>query len=566
MAGTNFSRGNLPPNSIDDSEIRKGLSAGDINAEDMLLNSAGFSGNLTPSITNSQLLAEAVDSLVIGGGGINPDSTFFVSPGFSDSGNQFSTVQGAVDAAQAVSGPSNKCLVVVYPGVYTETVTITAAGYISIKGIGKRHSARITGNILIKKTAVYLEDLYFAYDSTNDYAIDAFAETENVIVTDHRCLFTNFPHNMRTRRASSNLADIKSFDGYYILADGSSVFTQNAPSLTNSFSIMQGCTIEALPGFTVRQATISNGIFYSINNTLKDCNEHVAQISGTVYSGGNVYNTGANTGTINYLYSDNLLDTNEIRQLNTSGIKFKDESDNIIANILFAKWLLGDTADGDTAPSERLHILGNILNETPGIDEIEILVDAAKAVQIVLNTGPDALSFFKQGRVAVGKATIDPSALVELFSTDKGLLGIRQTTVQKNAISSPADGLSLHDTDRKNPEFFNGTYWEQPGQSKSTKEVATNYNPSVLTNDYEIVFTDTSSAWTYTIPTEDIASGSTSKRRYVHISDKSGNAGTNNITVAVESGSIFGNAVISSNYGAITIALDGTNAYVVGRT
>lgn len=91
------------------------------------------------------------------------------------------------------------------------------------------------------------------------------------------------------------------------------------------------------------------------------------------------------------------------------------------------------------------------------------------------------------------------------------------------------------------------------------------YNPSALTTDYLIAVTDTSVARAVTISTEDVQSGSTSSPRIMIVKDESGNAGTNNITVALESGNIDGaaNFVINGNYNSVTIYLDGTNGWVI---
>jgi len=52
------------------------------------------------------------------------------------------------------------------------------------------------------------------------------------------------------------------------------------------------------------------------------------------------------------------------------------------------------------------------------------------------------------------------SALFQLNSTSKGFLPPRMTTAQINAISSPAEGLVVYNTDRKRLETYNGTYWK----------------------------------------------------------------------------------------------------------
>ena len=58
--------------------------------------------------------------------------------------------------------------------------------------------------------------------------------------------------------------------------------------------------------------------------------------------------------------------------------------------------------------------------------------------------------FTKQVSIGITKfgssAAIDASALVEMLSTTQGMLLPRMTTAQKNAISSPAEGLVVYDT------------------------------------------------------------------------------------------------------------------------
>jgi hypothetical protein len=53
----------------------------------------------------------------------------------------------------------------------------------------------------------------------------------------------------------------------------------------------------------------------------------------------------------------------------------------------------------------------------------------------------------------------DASAVMQANSTTKGFLPPRMTTVQKNAIASPATGLILYDTTLNLPQFYNGTIW-----------------------------------------------------------------------------------------------------------
>jgi hypothetical protein len=56
-------------------------------------------------------------------------------------------------------------------------------------------------------------------------------------------------------------------------------------------------------------------------------------------------------------------------------------------------------------------------------------------------------------------ATLTASSIVDIQSTTKGFLKPRLTTVQKNAIVTPAAGLEIYDTDLNRPCFYNGTSW-----------------------------------------------------------------------------------------------------------
>lgn len=95
---------------------------------------------------------------------------------------------------------------------------------------------------------------------------------------------------------------------------------------------------------------------------------------------------------------------------------------------------------------------------------------------------------------------------------------------------------------------------------------AANYAPSTLTSDYIITVNTTAAARSVTISTEDRDSGNPRHPRLFVIKDINGNAGTNNITVSLEtSGNIDGSAtfVMNSNYESITLMIDGTNGFII---
>lgn len=70
-------------------------------------------------------------------------------------------------------------------------------------------------------------------------------------------------------------------------------------------------------------------------------------------------------------------------------------------------------------------------------------------------------TFPAAGQVGIGTATPNPSAKLEIKSTGKGFLMPRMTEAQRNAISHPAKGLQVFQTDgAPGFYFYNGTAWE----------------------------------------------------------------------------------------------------------
>jgi len=75
-------------------------------------------------------------------------------------------------------------------------------------------------------------------------------------------------------------------------------------------------------------------------------------------------------------------------------------------------------------------------------------------------------------RVTLGGIRVQPagvggnvvaSAAIQIDATDKGFLPPRMTTAQRDAISSPAEGLVIYNTTTQKLNFRNATAWEQVG-------------------------------------------------------------------------------------------------------
>lgn len=66
----------------------------------------------------------------------------------------------------------------------------------------------------------------------------------------------------------------------------------------------------------------------------------------------------------------------------------------------------------------------------------------------------------RNGSVVVGATNADSKALLKLSSTTQGFLPPVMTTAQKNAISSPPEGLVVYDSTLHKLSIYNGSAWE----------------------------------------------------------------------------------------------------------
>ncbi len=102
----------------------------------------------------------------------------------------------------------------------------------------------------------------------------------------------------------------------------------------------------------------------------------------------------------------------------------------------------------------------------------------------------------------------DPSSMLDVKSTTKGMLVPRMTRMQRNAIVSPATGLMIYQTDSTAGFYhFSGTVWKQVSSGSSTMKpyfVRLTYTSGSITAIEEAKDPDgnnllATSGWTFTI-------------------------------------------------------------------
>ena len=83
-------------------------------------------------------------------------------------------------------------------------------------------------------------------------------------------------------------------------------------------------------------------------------------------------------------------------------------------------------------------------------------------------------------KVGIGTITPDNSAILDLSSTTKGFLPPRLTSIQKNAISTPASGLMIFDTTLSKLNVWNGSAWKNVGNPEIGGDVSGSTAGSIL--------------------------------------------------------------------------------------
>lgn len=76
-------------------------------------------------------------------------------------------------------------------------------------------------------------------------------------------------------------------------------------------------------------------------------------------------------------------------------------------------------------------------------------------------SGTNVISVTTANSVGIGVTTTSASAILQIDSTTKGVRLPRMTTTQRDAISSPAEGLEIYNTTTHTKDFYNGTAWKQ---------------------------------------------------------------------------------------------------------
>jgi len=144
-------------------------------------------------------------------------------------------------------------------------------------------------------------------------------------------------------------------------------------------------------------------------------------------------------------------------------------------NILMSLASDGKLGIGTTSPSEKLEVNGDIfingsaaggrslqLKRSGATNSWKLTQGHSDTNALEILEASNTRFFIKPGgNIGIGTVSPNASSLLDVSSTTKGVLLPRMTTTQVNAISSPANGLTVYNTTLNTLCFYNGTSWQK---------------------------------------------------------------------------------------------------------
>jgi hypothetical protein len=144
-------------------------------------------------------------------------------------------------------------------------------------------------------------------------------------------------------------------------------------------------------------------------------------------------------------------------------VNFQDFSLNANRRII----LSGDGAI-NTKNSAQLAFTNSTLVQTALIKLGNVNGDLSFYTGAFTETAPQLNIESDGSGIGINIRDTDPSAALDVTSTTQGVLLPRMTTAQRDAIATPADGLTLYNTTEKAMEVYDCNAWVKPGGAIST--------------------------------------------------------------------------------------------------
>ncbi len=456
------------------------------------------SGTLTwTTLTSSPIdlvNSSGILSIVNGGTGTNTQNFVDLSAAQTISGSKTFSSDVTINGLRIGKGPGNlQNNIVLGREAFTSNTTgvgNTAIGdnALHTNNAGDYNTAlgdatlalNTTGN---RNTAIGSAALYSNYDGVNNSAFGVGALTYNIGGVDNvgmgkEALHSNsngsYNIGIGTEAAASNVSGsgmvaigykalgnanssvVGSYSNNnaigYLALMGSGVSANNTGTDNNAFGS------DALSSNSAGSSNVAIGTIALGSNTTGFGNIGIGTASLQSNTTGN-YNTASGTQSLLHTTtggSNNAIGSYALVE-NTSG-----SGNNAVGYLALYNNITGayNTAIGN---STGLGIISGNNNTIIGAN-VTGLSDVSNHIILANGSGAikarhDGSDWTFNGSVSIGSSAPVGSAKLEVNSTTQGFLLPRMTTVQRDAISSPAQGLSIYNTTTKGNELYNGTAW-----------------------------------------------------------------------------------------------------------
>lgn len=175
---------------------------------------------------------------------------------------------------------------------------------------------------------------------------------------------------------------------------------------------------------------------------------------------------GSSTGTKIYQQDLNIAGANHFIDL-----KCTSNSSNAAMGLAFRNDVGGFTQfyKASSANGNFSHTAGTLLrdssggitfcNDGGGNFAFQKTAGSTTGTNTYISFTPAAV-LFKESPIVIGNSSVNSTAMLQIDSTTKGFLPPRMTTAQRTAIATPAEGLTVYDTDLHKMYTYDGTIWQ----------------------------------------------------------------------------------------------------------
>ena len=192
--------------------------------------------------------------------------------------------------------------------------------------------------------------------------------------------------------------------------------------------------------------------------------------TGNTIIGGYSYSpTGNITGNYNTLFGYNVASTN--LSTGTNNIIIGPSCDMPVSGGAYSNSLILSSGSGATVNGSNMGVItnGSSYNLKLGVNQptptaaLHVTgtgtTSSTTTLRIENSSNNASLLIKDNGQISVNNTTPDPSAIIDIETTTQGFLPPQMTTTQKNAISSPKEGLIVYDLTLHKLSYFNGSSW-----------------------------------------------------------------------------------------------------------